>query len=146
MQESDEYEVTWLVRRLFRAMADTADEYLAEFGITAADRAVLEFLSDGKPLTVPQIAARYHVSRQHVQVTVNRLADKALTTTRHNPRHKRSALIAISASGKRLFARVRRREAAIVEEIFAGIPRQDIQVTRRTLQSLTNKFETGDTP
>jgi DNA-binding MarR family transcriptional regulator len=144
MQENDTYEITWLVRRLFRAMAGKADEYLAELGITAADRAVLEFLSAGEVLTVPEIAARYHVSRQHVQVTVNRLADKALVTTRQNPRHKRSALIAISASGKRLFARIRRREDAIIDRIFGDIPGRDLQVTRRTLQSLTAKFETGD--
>ena len=49
MHESDEYGVTWLVRRLFRAMADKADDYLADLGITAADRAVLEFLSAGEP-------------------------------------------------------------------------------------------------
>jgi DNA-binding MarR family transcriptional regulator len=146
MSADDAYEVTWLVRRLFRAMAGRADEYLAELGITAADRAVLEFLSAGEPLTVPEIAARYHVSRQHVQVTVNRLAEKALIVTRPNPRHKRSPLIAISAAGRRLFSRVRRREAAIVEQLFRDIPKQDLRVTRRTLQSLHTQLDNGDNP
>lgn len=146
MQEDDAYQVTWLVRRVFRAMTARADEYLAELGITAADRAVLEFLSAGEPLPVPEIAARYQVSRQHVQVTVNQLSDKALVSIRPNPRHKRSPLIAISAAGKRLFARIRRRESAIIEQVFRDIPGKDLQATRRTLQTLMKNLDTGGNP
>ena len=146
MQEDDAYQVTWLVRRVFRAMAARADEYLAELGITAADRAVLEFLSGGEPLPVPEIAARYQVSRQHVQVTVNQLADRALVRIRPNPRHKRSPLITISAAGKRLFARIRRRESAIIGQVFRDIPGQDLQATRRTLQTLMKHLDTGGNP
>ena len=76
--ETDAYKVTWLIRRLFRAMADHADAYLHDAGLTAADRAVLEFLYPDAHLTVPAIARRYQVSRQHVQVTVNRLVQRGL--------------------------------------------------------------------
>ena len=37
------YEVTWLVRRLFRTMAATADRFLNDSDLTAADRAVIDY-------------------------------------------------------------------------------------------------------
>ena len=40
--QSPQYEVTWLIRRLFRAMAQFADRYLRAYGLSAADRAVLD--------------------------------------------------------------------------------------------------------
>ena len=73
---TEAYKVTWLVRRLFRAMADQADAYLHDAGLAAADRAVMEFLYPDLELTVPDIARRYQVSRQHVQVTANLLLQK----------------------------------------------------------------------
>ena len=144
MPVDDPYQITWLVRRLFRALAGMADEYLGELGITAADRAVLEFLSLGEPLPVPEIAARYDVSRQHVQVTVNRLLDKGLVTVKPNPSHKRSPLIAISTDGRHLFSRIRRREKKLVDDLFRDIPASSQQATRRTLQKLYARLHEGE--
>ena len=144
MPVDDAYKITWLVRRLFRALAGMADEYLGELGITAADRAVLEFLSFGEPLPVPEIAARYDVSRQHVQVTVNRLLDKGLVTVKPNPSHKRSPLIAISTDGRHLFSRIRRREKKLVDDLFRDIPASSQQATRRTLQKLYARLHEGE--
>jgi hypothetical protein len=105
--QSPQYEVTWLIRRVFRAMAQLADSYLRAHGLSAADRAVLEFLYPDGALSVPEIAARYQVSRQHVQVTVNTLLDDGFLQSRPNPRHKRSPL-----------------------------PMDDIECTQRTLQAM----------
>ena len=109
-QREGAYAIVWLIRRLFRAMARRSDESLADLGIRSADRAVLEFLSQGEELTVPVIAERYQVSRQHVQVTVNRLVERSLVATRPNPRHQRSPRIALTARGRRLFARILERD------------------------------------
>ena len=35
------YEIIWLVRHLFRSLADTANNYLKDDELTAADRAVM---------------------------------------------------------------------------------------------------------
>jgi hypothetical protein len=42
--ESEPYQVIWLIRRLFRALAQRSNENLEGFGISVADRAVMEFL------------------------------------------------------------------------------------------------------
>lgn len=142
--DSDAYRITWLIRRLFRAMGQRANERLSGQGLTAADRAVLEFLFATDGLTVPEIAARYRVSRQHIQVTVNELVAKGLLTTRDNPHHKRSPLIALTTRGRNLFASILEEDLAMVEEWFAEISAAKRRDLRRTLESLLERV-TGET-
>ena len=135
------YEVTWLIRRLFRAMSQQADRYLKESGLTAADRAVMEFLYPDEKLTVPAIADRYDVSRQHVQVVANGLQEKGLLLLEPNPKHKRSSLLCLSPSGRELFASIRKSESAIVDRMFADVSDNDLEISRNTLESVFNKLQ-----
>jgi len=141
---NDAYKVTWLIRRLFRAMAEQADDYLRDSGLTAADRAVMEFLYPDAALTVPHVAKRYQVSRQHVQVTANRLLEDGLLRTHDNPRHKRSPLLRLSDLGRATFAEIRRNEDTLLDELYADIEIADIATTRRTLESLLRNLKQGD--
>lgn len=134
--DSPRYEVTWLIRRLFRALAQLADGYLQAHGLSAADRAVLEFLYPDAALSVPEIAARYQVSRQHIQVTVNTLLEDGFLESRPNPRHKRSPLFALTHVGRELFNKIRAAEAEMLDALFDGIPADDVECTRRTLKTL----------
>ena len=136
LSPSPQYEVTWLIRRLFRAMAQLADGYLKAHGLAAADRAVLEFLYRDDALSVPEIAARYQVSRQHIQVTVNTLLEDGFLESRPNPRHKRSPLFALSPVGRELFTKIRTAESEMLDTLFAGIAADDVECTRRTLQTM----------
>ena len=138
-----EYEVIWLVRRLFRAMADTADQYLKDDEITAADRAVMEFLYPEAMLSVPAIASKYRTSRQHVQVTANALLKKGLLRSEPNPHHKRSPLMRLSALGRDTFAEIRRNEKVLIKKLFVDLDRQDVESTRRSLQALLARIESG---
>jgi len=144
MYPEETYEITWLVRRLFRAMAERSNERLVEFDISAADRAVLEFLYPDELLSVPEIADRYDVSRQHVQVTVNRLTGKDLVVATTNPRHKRSSLIRLTPAGKRLFSRVIKSDRKLITGLFAGIPEDRVRATRETLQILNERLKEGE--
>ena len=134
------YEITWLIRRLFRAMAHNSTSRLANHDISAADRAVLEFLYPDKALAVPEIASRYQVSRQHVQTTANRLLAKSLLTSKTNPQHKRSILLALTPKGRKLFSSIRADDEAALQEAFAGISRNDIATTHKTLSTFLEKL------
>ena len=138
--KSEPYQVIWLIRRLFRALSHKSNENLEEFGISVADRAVMEFLYPDKMLSVPEIAERYNVSRQHIQVTVNSLLDAGLVVTKENPRHKRSSLIMLNAKGRKLFGAVLRKDEEIIEVLFSHISKRSIQTTQQTLQSLLNEL------
>jgi len=138
--QSDAYQIVWLIRRLFRALGQKSNERLQEFGISAADRAVLEFLYPDETLSVPDIAARYQVSRQHVQVTVNALMKSKLLTPQENPRHKRSPLIALTAKGQALFARTKKQDLEVVEALFFPVSDEEMQMTQKTLETLLSQL------
>lgn len=139
--KDERYHVTWLIRRLFRAMGHDAERRLAGTAISAADRAVMEFLYREAPLAVPEIAARYKVSRQHTQVTVNRLADLGLVRTIENPRHKRSRLVQLSEKGRAFFTQVLADDRRAIQALFAGVAERDVYTTRRTLEAMYERLE-----
>ena len=144
--DSPQYEITWLIRRLFRALAQLADTYLQAHGLSAADRAVLEFLYPEAALSVPEIATRYQVSRQHIQVTVNTLLEDGFLESRPNPRHKRSPLFALTQVGRELFNKIRAAESELLDELFANIALHDIECTRRSLRTMYfQNLRQGDT-
>lgn len=140
-RESLEYEVTWLIRRSFRAMAAAADRFLTEFRVSAAERAVMEFLHPDLLLTVPEIAQRYDVSRQHIQNTANSLLDKGLLRSSPNPKHKRSALLKLSDSGRQTFGRIRRDERQRIGHWFDAISDSELALTHAALQQLLQHIE-----
>lgn len=137
---NENYQVVWLVRRLFRALAQKASENLGQYQLSVADRAVMEFLYPQEQLSVPEIASRYQVSRQHVQVTVNTLRDKGLLESRPNPRHKRSVLMELSEKGGELFAEILAKDKETVEQLFSAVPSVDRKTTRRTLETLLREL------
>jgi DNA-binding MarR family transcriptional regulator len=98
------------VRRLFHQLRASAEELHASGTLTVPQRAVLESLYRDGPQTVPALARARPVSRQHIQVLVNRLAELKLVRARGNPAHRRSPLIELSPEGRRHFEAMRRRE------------------------------------
>ncbi len=139
-EQSDAYQVVWLIRRLFRALGQKSNESLRQFGISAADRAVLEFLYPEEILSVPDIAGRYQVSRQHVQVTVNALMEGGLLAAKDNPRHKRSPLIELTAKGRGLFKEIKERDNEAVEQLFSSISAGERTTTHKTLETLLEQL------
>jgi DNA-binding MarR family transcriptional regulator len=139
-KDSDHYQVTWLIRRVFRAMGHTADKYLETLGISVAERAVLEFLYPDKKLSVPQIAEQYRVSRQHVQVTVNSLIEKKLIGLEENPRHKRSQLVTLNNKGQRMFTKVSAKDKQVIKKLFLNVTDAECKRVRHTLSKLLNNL------
>lgn len=142
-RKDDAYQITWLVRRLFRAMGQAANAYLEELGVTAAERAVMEFLVREARVTVPDMARAYDVSRQHIQTSVNSLLQKGLVALEDNPGHKRSPYVVLSNEGKRLFANIAAKDDELIKAAFAKVAKSDQKKTRRTLESLLNNLSKG---
>ena len=117
-------------------MGENANKYLENVGISAAERAVMEFLYPDEKLSVPEIAGRYKVSRQHIQVTVNSLLEKKLVSVRENPRHKRSPLLMLNDKGRDVFAKVMKKDKQAIDLLFSDVPENSCKQTRRTLDKL----------
>src|SRR5262245_15202680 len=112
--------LTQEVRHLFQVLKTLADALHKDAGLNASTRAVMEALTDG-PRTVPDIARRKSVTRQHIQLLVDELAKSDLVELRVNPAHLRSPLVALTRKGETVFAGIRKRELPLLERLAAGL-------------------------
>ena len=140
MNRTLDHEIIRKLRRLFRALGTQRDETLKRFGLTAAERTVLEFLYPEAAMTVPQIARRFQVSRQYIQVNVNSLGDQGLLLQTENPDHARSPLLRLTNKGVTTFAAIEETEKDLIDQLFQTIPAAEKVVTARVLGQLLDKL------
>src|SRR5262245_30132849 len=87
------------LRRAFQDLAATADSELRPLGITAGDRALLEFLArESNPISMSELARKINVSRQHIQQTIQRLPNQKWILSTNDPKDQRVVLIVLSKS------------------------------------------------
>jgi len=124
------------IRGAFNDLKAYSDQANADLGITAATRAVLEYLTQNGPTAVPDIARAKNVSRQHIQQLADGAVVAGLCSWRENPRHKRSQLLAITGEGTRRFAEIRKREAQALGDLVAGLDSAALDASADTLARL----------
>jgi DNA-binding MarR family transcriptional regulator len=119
----------------------------AREGLTAARWQVLGAVAlAGRPLTVPQIARRMGLTRQAVQVSVNRLLAEGLAEARGNRDHRRSPLIALTERGSQKYAAVDGRQARWINELSAGLNIADLTTAARALGELGDRLDPANDP
>ena len=110
--------------------------------VAAGDRLLGAIALAGRPLTVPQIARRMGLSRQSVQVSVNRLVDDGLVEAEENDDHQRSPLFRLTKLGTASYAEVDRRQMRWINELAAGLPLVELAVATRVLTELADRLAT----
>ncbi len=134
------------VRRCFWILKTVSDEMIADLGLTASTRAILQYLQDNGPQTVPKIASDKSVKRQSIQALVDQLLGDGRVETRPNPAHQRSQLIALTPAGEAVFKEVLRREQEILSGLGEKLDRsgmeaiaENIALFRRALLNIKEK-------
>jgi len=124
------------VRMLFHLATQVAEDLHATEPITVSMRAVLELLQRTGPATVPAIARRRHVTRQHIQTQVNALLVQRLVAAEDNPAHRRSPRIALAPAGARMIRRITDRERRFLARLDPPLDPQELAHARHTLATL----------
>src|SRR3954447_985358 len=99
------------VFRLDGLLTAAGDAMAAPAGQTSARWRVLAAIEDA-PLTVPQVARAWWLSRQSVQRVANELADEGLAAYEDNPGHRRSKLLRITPTGASALRAIREAQRA----------------------------------
>jgi DNA-binding MarR family transcriptional regulator len=136
--------LTGLIRELrgcFNRLKRLAAALHDDLAVTPSMRAVLEALADGADRTVPDIAGARGVTRQHVQVIMNALVDRALVESRANPAHRRSPRYRLSDAGKAVFGRIRDRETAVLGRLAGDLDDRTLAGARATLATLNRRLD-----
>jgi len=136
-QSRDQVELlTREIRACFNRLRTIGDGLHGDAGLTTAQRAVLETLTEQSRQTVPQIARSKRVSRQHIQTLVNALAQAGLVATIPNPDDRRSPLVRLTVSGELAYRAIRRREADAFDNLTRALSGCDLDAALNTLAAL----------
>jgi len=129
------------IRLCFNQLRATADKLQNDLGINASMSAVMEHLSESTGRTVPDIARSRSVSRQHIQMIVNKLSAAKLVTSRANPTDMRTSLISLSARGQSICDEVQRRQALELGRLSESLSADELQNFVATIKKLNNSLK-----
>jgi DNA-binding MarR family transcriptional regulator len=124
------------VRLLFHQLRATAERLHQDERLSVAHRGVLESLLRGGAQTVPALARARPVSRQHIQVLVNRLLDLGLVETRENPASRRSPLVDLTPAGRKKIGAMLQREQRALASGALPITERRLRTAAETLRGV----------
>src|ERR1700727_2916192 len=134
---SQEMEI--LYSELFEAAAvgrRIGEELPARAGQTHARWQPLWTIEAG-PFTVPQIARRLGVSRQHILRLTNDLATEGLVELVPNPDHKTSPLVTLTAAGRDTLAAINKAASSSNDAIQREFTPENVARLRALLRQFT---------
>lgn len=127
--------------RLFHRLTAAAEQLHGGGDRSAGRRGILKGLDRLGPQTVPQMARARPVSRQHIQVLVNQLAEEGLVSFEENPAHKRSSLVALTEKGKAALVEMSRREARAIGGLDLGAGPKELRAAAQALDRVRQAME-----
>lgn len=133
------YEVAEVNRQLRRVR-----ELLHPDDSTTSHRGLLEQLRDEGPSTMPMLARARGVSRQHVQSLVRKLTEQGFLKESVNPKHRRSSLLTLTESGKRLVERSAARERALFDQLIETVDERELRKATRVLTKVAEALSKVD--
>lgn len=129
--------LTWELRRAFRELAAEADRILEPLGISAGDRALLEFLArELAPVALSDVARRRSVSRQHIHQSLRRLPNAAWIEELPDPGDRRIVLLRLSREGRAFWKRIRAYDRAYFARLAPHFQGADLQTAVKALRQL----------
>ena len=132
----------WELRRGFRDLSQAAELELAPLGITASDRAILEFLArESGPVSLSELARKTSVSRQHIHQSVKRLPNQAWVESVASQDDHRLVLLRLTRDGRTFWKKVR----AVDQRFFSRFARrfrsEELRGAAAVLQRLRSELQ-----
>ena len=123
------------LRLLNNRLLELAEELHSGSGITAPQRAVLEFIHRQGSATVPTIARARGVTRQHIQTISNELRSLDLIEAQQNPAHQRSPMIVLTDDGHQTIDRILERERDYLTSHVGDLDANQLRAAAQTLST-----------
>lgn len=133
--------VSGLIRVLFHRLAHAASQIHESDLITMGQRALLEDLLNNGPQTIPRLASKRPVSRQHILGHVNPLKQGGYVEYQDNPIHKRSFLISLTDKGQKTIRKMIQREDRVFQELAKSLKIDELNKTIEILKIFKGQLE-----
>lgn len=134
-------DVILAVFRVNGSLLESGDRLVGPLGLTSARWQVIGAIAlAGEPLTAPQIGAAMGISRQGVQKQLNALSSEGLIEKRHNPKHERSVLYALSKEGMGIYSKAEKLQTDWAANLSKGLSPDELRIARRLLETLDKRL------
>lgn len=138
---------TWELRRAFRELAAAADRELGPLGISARDRALLEFLArEPAPVTLSELARRRSVSRQHIHQSLRGLSDPGWVDEVTDPSDRRNVLLSLSRKGRAFWENIQTYDQAYFARLAPRFQAEEIRSAVQMLKKLREAIRNEEQP
>lgn len=117
---------------------------MAPLGISAAERALLEFLArEQGPISLAALARKHRVSRQHIHQLLSRIPRQEWVQKLPDPQDARSVLLRLSPEGRKFWAQIRARDKQALQRLGRNVDAARLRATAETLHALRQELEKG---
>jgi len=124
----------------FFGLRAEGDRRARRLGQSTGRLGVLRTLAEEGPRTVAQIARSRPVARQGVQRLADALAHERLVEYVHNPKHRSSKLLRLSARGRKAYRVLLRGQQAFAEELAEGLSPGELRRCTLVLRTLRQRL------
>lgn len=130
------------LRRSFRDLSQVTELELAPLGITASDRAILEFLArETAPVSLSELARRTSVSRQHVHQTIRRLQNPGWVESVAGPDDRRIVQLRLTREGRAFWKKVHAADRRFFSRFARRFRAEELRGALAALQKLRNELQ-----
>lgn len=134
-------EIILIVFRLNARLLEQGDRLVQPLGLTSARWQVLGAIALAQePQTAPQIAVTMGVTRQGVQKQLNLAVAEGLVEAHPNPRHQRSPLHALSATGQVAYDDAMALQRVWAKSLGQGLTLPELQSAKQALTALEHRL------
>ncbi|MCB0308390.1 MAG: MarR family transcriptional regulator [Bdellovibrionales bacterium] len=127
------------IRRILRSLRESSRHAENELGLSGAQLLVLQFLKDGKPLSINELAERTQTHQSSVSIVVTKLVDGKLVKRQTSAEDGRKVEIILTSAGTRLLEMKSSKLAH--EKLFSAISELPISKQKQLATLLTQVVE-----
>jgi MarR family transcriptional regulator, 2-MHQ and catechol-resistance regulon repressor len=114
---------------------------MMEEGLGESDFRVLEVLLHKGPMPVNAIGPRVDLNPGSVSVAVDRLYKKGFVSRVESSSDRRVRTVSLTEKGRRMFAPIFRRHAALIKRAFQDVSLEELQQLERILKKIGERAE-----
>ena len=117
------------------------DGYLEEVTLKQWLLLIMIHVMDRDQPSVTEVADFMGSTRQNVRKMLEGLEGKSFVTLSANSLDRRTLSVALTPKTEQLFVRFQAKGDAFLDRLFDGIPPEDLEATRRTVEALFENME-----
>jgi DNA-binding MarR family transcriptional regulator len=144
-ENSSDYPIASLVKRLLQLFRDGLDEKLRPWGVTAAQLHVLAKLEYEPGISGARLARACMVTPQSTQVLLRGIEENGWIRRTKHPENDRILLATLTPSGKRILVKSRTAVGLVYEQMLDGLATRDVRALESLLTHCATNLESSRT-